>query len=236
MKPELFVFLSLVNKNLREGSVLNRIAFGVETKAWRALASLQPERMPDGSYRGDAAYFLNRTVQTSMQKFQSAVRYYSERTNCVPLPGEQLTEDYIPRLVVEITKVLQEKGVLSTDMVEITPDNLGMIACMDTYQMKELIVSTFDLADMPAELQNDLIGTIGELVIQAVMVRAVENMDETQLAEFEQLTENGDNPESVLAFVESCLPEFDSVVAEEVMRIRSEMTDTPSDSSDQIAE
>lgn len=225
MKPELFVFFSLVNKNLREGSLLHRRAYGTQTSYWKMLESLVPEKMPDGTYRGDAGYFLARAVQPPLQKFQGVLRYYRDGVNCQPLPGEALITSYVPRLVLAVTAALQERGRLTTDTVEMTPENINMLTIMDTYQMKQVIISAFNLGDMPAELQDDLIATIGELVVQGLLIQATDAMDEAQLAEFEKISEESQDPDEIMSYIEAFIPDFDGAVVAEVARIQAEMNE-----------
>jgi hypothetical protein len=223
MKPELFVFLSLVNKNLREGSLLSRQAFGVQTKYWKLLESLEPERLPDGTFRGDAQYFLEQNVQTPMAKFQSALRYYRDTLSCIPLPGESLVDSYIPRLVIAVTKRLQEKGSLPIGEVEITPDIMKLLVLITQQDMKELIVQEFELQDMPENLQDEVIATIGEMVMQGLIIRATESMNPEQLTTFEKMMTDSDDADAVMQYVESFIPDFDTAVVEEIAQVKTAM-------------
>ena len=239
MNPFEFALLFLLNKHLREGSLLNRKAAGADTEIFKMLQKMKPEKLSDGTYRGDAEFFLNQPVQLPLKKFQSVLKEFAEGSDTPPKAGEDLTREYIPRLANEIANKLQEDGHVKDGIIELTPERLRLIMTMDAQQLQQLIIETFKLEDMPTEMQKDLIDSIAQVVFDGVIAKATLMMTDEQVEDFEKLTESyKDTPEGiekVLTFIESVVPDFDQILADEVAGVKEEL-DRPETDEEKAAE
>lgn len=230
MDPLGIVLLHIANKTLREGSIMNRKAVGFDTSLWKLLQTMQPQRLPDGTYRGDAAYFLKQPVQLQLQKFQTTLLEFSTQLGITPLPGEHLTEQFVPRLARAIVTDLQAREVIAnTQLIELTPEMVQLIASMDANEIHNLIIETFNLSELPQEIQQEMIDTVGEIVVQGLVIRATEHMTQEQADEFETVLDNAADAEDVLQFIEAIIPDFDQAVVDEIVMVKERMDNDPAE-------
>jgi hypothetical protein len=77
------------------------------------------------------------------------------------------------------------------------------------------LVKALGIEALSPEDQEMALERSGALVYQAVITRALEEMDEPAVDAFEKLLEENPTPESVLAFFTEKIPNFEAMIAEE---------------------
>lgn len=83
-----------------------------------------------------------------------------------------------------------------------------------------IILEKLGIADLPEELQEEFISDIGELIMNAVLVRTSEQMDEAQLEGLVAIT-NDENkgPEDVFNYLRQHVVNAEEIIIEEGNRI-----------------
>ena len=77
------------------------------------------------------------------------------------------------------------------------------------------LVKALGIQSLSAEKQEEALERSGALVYQAVVTRALEEMDDPAVDEFEKLLEGEPTPETLLAFFQENIPGFDAMIQEE---------------------
>lgn len=86
---------------------------------------------------------------------------------------------------------------------------------------KKQIAQDFGLSKMGAGEQEKMIERIGTLLFEAVVERAVDNMDETTINDFEDLLGKASNDyQLVLGFLKERVPGFGEIVGDELARLK----------------
>ncbi|OHA84586.1 MAG: hypothetical protein A2408_02965 [Candidatus Yonathbacteria bacterium RIFOXYC1_FULL_52_10] len=88
--------------------------------------------------------------------------------------------------------------------------------------IRALAVTELGLADLPQEMQDEVLAQIGENVMRGVAVAALEKLSPEDQAEFERLAGSGDEA-GTLAFLSSKIPDFNAFVAEESKKAIAEL-------------
>jgi hypothetical protein len=88
-------------------------------------------------------------------------------------------------------------------------------------EFKKKIAKDFGLGDMDSREQERIIEKIGNLLFESVVERAVENMDEGVMGEFDAtLSDSGNDYQKVIAFLKNNVKGFDKIVTEELSRLK----------------
>lgn len=88
-------------------------------------------------------------------------------------------------------------------------------------KFKKKITSDFGLEQMDSREQERMIEKIGNLLFESVVERSVDSMDEATMNEFDTTIENaGADYQKVLAFLKTRVVGFDSIVSEELSRLK----------------
>jgi len=88
-------------------------------------------------------------------------------------------------------------------------------------ELNKRIAKDFGLQGMGPEDQQRMIEKIGNLLFESVVERAVDEMDEEAMGDFDAvLTEHGQDFQEILSFLKSRTPGFDKIVAEEMARLK----------------
>lgn len=87
------------------------------------------------------------------------------------------------------------------------------------------VIKSFDLEEMPLELQENFLIQFGGMVYEAVMMRAAEEIPESQYAEFDELIASDPEIEQVFGFLETSIPHFETIVSEETARVKKDLDD-----------
>lgn len=85
--------------------------------------------------------------------------------------------------------------------------------------MKDTLIKALGLEQASTEIQDQAIESMGALVYQSVITRAMEEMDENLLDEFEKITNSDPTPEILINFFLQNIPNFESMMKEEASRI-----------------
>lgn len=223
-----FTRLALLTTTLREGKFsepANR-RYGEETTLWQQLKQLVPEKLSDGTFRGDASFFLSMPVHRPLQSLQRMLSQLAQTVPIPPNPGEHLTNEYIPRIINAVAAA--RSAEMGSDVVTLTPEFAQIITPMDIQNLRTYIIATFDLGGYAPEEQEKLLDQIGQMVFQGFLETAHDRMSETDQTEFEKLLETANDPDTLFEFIEKTIPDFDQLLANEVTKLRAEYMDTQS--------
>jgi hypothetical protein len=83
------------------------------------------------------------------------------------------------------------------------------------------LIKALGIEELPTEEQEAVLERSAALVYQAVVTRALEEMDEPTLDAFEKLVEKNPTPEMLLEFFQEKLPDFEIIIAEEAKNFLS---------------
>ena len=86
--------------------------------------------------------------------------------------------------------------------------------------LKKRIASDFGLSNMDSEEQERMIEKIGNLLFESVVERAVDEMDEPTMNDFDEAINNaGSDYQKVISFLKDRVPNFNKGVSEETSRL-----------------
>lgn len=86
------------------------------------------------------------------------------------------------------------------------------------------IISEWGLSALPEEKQVEMVDRIGRLLYQALLVRSLDILSETEQTEFDLLLdEDTTTPQDVMAFLQSKIPTFDLLVVEERNKMKEDL-------------
>lgn len=87
--------------------------------------------------------------------------------------------------------------------------------------MRKKIVADFGLSDMTEEDQEKFIERIGAMLFEYVVERAVGEMDEGAMSQFDEVISNaGEDYQKVIGFLRDKVPGFKDIVADEMSRLK----------------
>lgn len=86
-----------------------------------------------------------------------------------------------------------------------------------------------DVAGLPAEKRDEMLSRIGGIIYQAVLVRALEKMNEGEQEEFESMLDQDKSPEELFDFLVAKVPNFSEIVTEEVAQFKKDAVSTMQD-------
>ena len=89
-------------------------------------------------------------------------------------------------------------------------------------KIKQNIIEILGIDKLPMEQQKDAMEKLGGLVYQEVILRVLEEMNETEKDEFEKLLEKNPDPETMFAYLASRVPNLETMVKEEAESLRAE--------------
>lgn len=78
-----------------------------------------------------------------------------------------------------------------------------------------MLVKVYHLESLPQDKQDEMIGQIGSLVFQGVMIRVLPTMSEGQQKELEKMMTGNAAPEAVMKYLAKEIPNFEQIVTEE---------------------
>lgn len=88
--------------------------------------------------------------------------------------------------------------------------------------MRDVLVKTFNLAAASKEEQDAMIEKIGGLIFQAVLLRVAPTMSEETQNKLEKMLDENASPEELLGFLNTEVPHFNDIVAEEATNFKNE--------------
>jgi hypothetical protein len=89
--------------------------------------------------------------------------------------------------------------------------------------IKETIEDLFELDKMPPEKAAEMVNRLGTLVFQAVLVRALPMLSETDLTEYERIIEAKEGGDILFKFLSEKVPDFENIITEEAELLRAEL-------------
>ena len=82
-------------------------------------------------------------------------------------------------------------------------------------EINDMIIKIFRIENASPEKQKEVVETSGKVIYQAVVTRALDEMKEEDLDEFEKITDSDPTPEKIFAFFREKIPNFDKILEEE---------------------
>lgn len=93
-----------------------------------------------------------------------------------------------------------------------------------TNTLSKDIIAEWGLGNMTPEKQEEIVDRIGKLLYQAILVRALDILSESEQDEFDKILDvEATTPEDVLVFLRSKIPTFEELRSEEKNRLRDEL-------------
>lgn len=89
---------------------------------------------------------------------------------------------------------------------------------------KENIIKLLGIESLLDAQKIDLLTKMGEIVDKRLFLRLLDSLGVDKQQEFMSLLENNDQP-TIESFISAQIPDFNSWVAEEVDKVKQEMTD-----------
>ena len=88
-------------------------------------------------------------------------------------------------------------------------------------EFNKKIANDFGLSAMDTMEQEKMIEKIGNLLFESVVERSIDVMDESTMNDFENVIAGaGSDYQKVISFLKSRVPGFDSIVSEEMSRLK----------------
>lgn len=85
--------------------------------------------------------------------------------------------------------------------------------------IRSILIEALGIENENEEKQNQMVEAFGAIIYQAVITRAMEEMKDDLLDEFEKLTDGEPTPDMLVGFFLEKIPNFESMIAEEATRI-----------------
>ena len=82
-------------------------------------------------------------------------------------------------------------------------------------ELKNTLINKLGIENASPEKQNEMLEQIGTIIYQGALVKAMDSMGDTEIAEFEKLTDSGASPEQVFTFINSHVSNFDQILGAE---------------------
>lgn len=91
------------------------------------------------------------------------------------------------------------------------------------------LIKALKLENASPEKQDEVVEAIGVLIYQAVITRAMEEIGDDKLDEFEKVTDSDPTPEKLIEFFLKNIPNFEEMMHEEAMKIMSDHVEMMND-------
>ncbi len=85
--------------------------------------------------------------------------------------------------------------------------------------MHSILIKALGLEDASIEKQNEVVESTGAVIYQAVITRALEEMDDATVDEFEKITDGEPTPELLINFFMKKIPNFEQMMQEEASAV-----------------
>jgi hypothetical protein len=79
-----------------------------------------------------------------------------------------------------------------------------------------------DPSTMTPEAQQELLGKVGTLIYQAVLLRVMEVLADDTVTEFEKLVDSGADQDAIFTFLKSHVPNLEEIIKEESEKFKQE--------------
>lgn len=92
-----------------------------------------------------------------------------------------------------------------------------------TNQISQNFLEELGLNNLTEDKKVQLLDDMGRMINQNIIMRVVDAMSEDDKNEFDKVIgENMENPEAILNFLKSKVPNFDMIVSEEIEKFKKE--------------
>lgn len=88
--------------------------------------------------------------------------------------------------------------------------------------MRDVLVKTYNLENVPEEQQNQMLEKIGSLIFQAILIRVIPMLSEEKQEELEKILATDATPDDLLIFLAKEIPDFKNIVGEEAENFKKE--------------
>lgn len=95
---------------------------------------------------------------------------------------------------------------------------------LDQGQLREELIKTFHLEQLPEEKRDALLEKMGEAVLKRIFLATLDKLGDDGIAEYEALLDRQATPEEVDTFFEKKIPGYDVFVRGVVDEFKEEMT------------
>lgn len=85
-----------------------------------------------------------------------------------------------------------------------------------------VLIKALGLENASKEKQDEVVESMGAVIYQAVITRALEEMKDETVDEFEIITDNDPTPEKLIKFFMEKIPNFEAMMKEEATAIVSD--------------
>lgn len=82
-----------------------------------------------------------------------------------------------------------------------------------------ILIKVLGVENASKEKQDELVDSVGAVVYQAVIVRAMEEMADETLDQFEKLTNGEPTPDLIIEFFLKNIPNFEAMMQEEAEKV-----------------
>jgi hypothetical protein len=89
-------------------------------------------------------------------------------------------------------------------------------------KIRENIITLFEIEKLPEDKQEETISRIGNIIFQAVLIKALPLLKEEDLKQYEKLVEDGVEAEALLDFLFEKIPSFLQIITEESENFKKE--------------
>ncbi len=89
---------------------------------------------------------------------------------------------------------------------------------MDNKELRDILIAELGIGELPLEAQNEIVSKLGEIILKSVTVAIFEKLPQEARAEFEAITDSGDN-ERVQEFLAKNIPDMPALMEAEVKRV-----------------
>lgn len=89
--------------------------------------------------------------------------------------------------------------------------------------IKQTLWGMFNLDQLPPEKAGEMVDRLGNMVMQAVLVRVLPTLSEEDFSEYEKVADTGEG-DAILKFLLEKIPELPKVIEEEAETLRAELS------------
>jgi hypothetical protein len=86
--------------------------------------------------------------------------------------------------------------------------------------IKNNISTILNIDNLPEAEKEKILGDIGSVIFQNVLMRALEDMPEKEQTDFENLLDKNAGPEEIFDFLNSKVKDFTKIIEEEALKFK----------------
>lgn len=89
--------------------------------------------------------------------------------------------------------------------------------------MQKTIVDLFELDKMEPEKAIKMLNELGTTILESVLARVLPTLSDTDMAEYEKIVDEEQEPEVLFKFLSEKVPNLDDIIKEESEALRAEL-------------